>query len=179
MRNIRANLRTPFAELLPETISECADAGVALVFVPVIAGCKAWGAARWAHPGKALLQLTPPNATDDRSWLNFFHIAGHILLHSKKKLYLEPGGQRQEQEREATAFAREMLISRSVWKQVRQQQPWSAQVVKTWAEALNVPPGALLGSLEDEGIVRQRALNTLKKRVAGRVSAVGREETNS
>ena len=61
----------------------CADAGVAVVFVPSIPKTGVSGATRWLNKDKAIIQLSLRYKTDDHLWFTFFHEAGHILLHGK------------------------------------------------------------------------------------------------
>ena len=48
----------PPEQFQPQMEQLCANAGVALVFVPGIKGCQAYGAARWLSPDRALIQLS-------------------------------------------------------------------------------------------------------------------------
>lgn len=72
-----------------ELVRFCADAGVAVVFVPGLPGTGICCATRWLTPTKALVQLSLRDATDDQLWFTFFHEAGHVLLHGKRKLFLD------------------------------------------------------------------------------------------
>ena len=100
----------------------CAEAGVALVFVPELPGTSLYGATRWLKPSKALIQLSLRGKSDDHLWFTFFHEAGHILLHGKKEVYIEAQGNgyketdRISKEKEADLFAQDMLIPRDAFK---------------------------------------------------------------
>lgn len=72
-----------------ELVRLCAEAGVAVVFVPELPGTGICGATRWLMPTKALVQLSLHYKTDDQLWFTFFHEAGHILLHGKRQVFLD------------------------------------------------------------------------------------------
>lgn len=140
----------------------CAAAGVALVFVPEIAGSRAWGVTQWSSPEKAILQLSLRGKSDDHFWFTFFHGAAHILLHPKKEIYVEIEGQNDEHEAEADRFARDMLIPPAQWKKVCQSRPRSAAQVRDWAHRLGISPGILAGRLQHERLLPWTYLNGLK-----------------
>lgn len=101
-------------EFIPRVQQLCWDAGVVLVLVPAIPRAHTSGVARWLNPHKALIQLSLYGKTNDRFWFTFFHEAAHILLHSKKDIFLDEfdGGEKleSEQEKEADRWASEFLI---------------------------------------------------------------------
>ncbi|MDE2763061.1 MAG: XRE family transcriptional regulator [Gemmatimonadota bacterium] len=74
----------------------CQAAGVALVLIDPLPGAPVTGAARWITPRKALVQLAGRNPRGDRFWLGLFHAAGHLLLHSKRCVFVESDGLRRE-----------------------------------------------------------------------------------
>ena len=104
----RENLGT----YLPALQDACAKAGVAVVLVPALpspaskpgpsgkprpeavprlaAGGRIIGAVRWLGPEKALIQVNPAGfETEDDFWFTFLHQAGHLLLHGKRRGFLE------------------------------------------------------------------------------------------
>ena len=70
----------------------CQAAGVALVTVEPLPRAAIAGTARWLTPRKALIQVGGGDDGSDRPWFTFFHEAAHLLLHSKKDVYLDPEG---------------------------------------------------------------------------------------
>ena len=70
----------------------CQVAGVALVEVAPLPNAAIAGAARWLTPRKALIQLGRADREAHRFWLTFFHQAAHLLLHSKKVVFVDPEG---------------------------------------------------------------------------------------
>ncbi len=78
-------------EFVPALHERCAGGGVAVAIVPPLAGVRAYGATRWLHSTKALIQLSLRGKTDDHLWFTFFHEAGHVLKHGKRAVFMEDG----------------------------------------------------------------------------------------
>jgi len=168
LHSIRNELcNKPVPEAAVQMVQACAESGVALVFVPEIPGCRAWGVTQWISPERAILQLSLRGKTDDQFWFTFFHEAAHILHHPKKDIYVEMDNQQDEREQQANAFARDILIPPQDWKKVALARPRSASEVRTWAERLNVPPGVLVGRLQHERMLPWTHLNGLKVKLRG------------
>ena len=68
----------------------CQAVGVALVRVALPPGAAVIAAARWITPRKAVIQLAGLDPVGDRLWFSLFHAAAHLLLHSKKRVFVEP-----------------------------------------------------------------------------------------
>jgi addiction module HigA family antidote len=146
----------------------CAEAGVAVVFVPQIPGASVSGATRWLSPQKALIQLSLRYKTDDQLWFSFFHEAGHILLHGKRDVFLEEEDKSDNREREADRFAAETLISqaeldRFLGQQVSGRYP-SKQSIRRFAAELGIAPGIVVGRLQHDGHVPFTHYHDLKRR---------------
>jgi addiction module HigA family antidote len=112
----------------------CAGAGVALVLLPALPRSRVSGVSRWLAPNRALIQLSGRFKTDVQLWFTLFHEAGHLLLHSKKAIFLD-GETRGESkaEREANAFAADLLIPPDEWARIRSvgnQGKWSYKKVR-------------------------------------------------
>jgi addiction module HigA family antidote len=157
----------PFGQVAGQLRESCASAGVAVVYVPELKGCRASGVTRWLSSSKALIQLSDRHKTEDHLWFTFFHEAGHILLHRKKAVFLEAGGSQTGEEREADRFAQEILISSSEYAKLRQRAVagLSASAVQEFAEAAGVAPGIVVGRLQHDNLLRFDRLNGLKTRL--------------
>lgn len=68
----------------------CQLAGVALVRVVPVERAPVIAAARWITPRKAVIQLAEQEPDGERFWFTLFHAAAHLLLHSKKRVFVEP-----------------------------------------------------------------------------------------
>lgn len=166
LRTALAELRTmtnlPPAEFAPKLRHACMSAGVALVFVREITGARAFGCTRWLTPDKALVQLSCRYKSDDQFWFTFFHECAHLLLHGKRKLWIEDGDREDPQEVEADDFASECLIP-------RRHAPRLAKVrskadVVAFASEIGVSPGIVVGRLQHDGSWKPKDGNGLKRR---------------
>src|SRR5690606_17698008 len=86
---IRKQTREEPETFEPAMKNRCAESGVAVVFIPEVTGTRAYGAARWLTPEKAILQLSLRGKADDFLWFTFFHEAAHILKHGKRDVFIE------------------------------------------------------------------------------------------
>ena len=162
LQSIRSLCNNPVLEAARQMGRTCAESGVALVSVPEISGCRAWGVTQWVSPEKAILQLSLRGKTDDQFWFTFFHEAAHILFHPKKDIYVEMDNQQDEREQEANAFARDILVPPQDWKRVALARPRSASEIRNWAARLAIPAGVLVDRLQHERMLPWTHLNALK-----------------
>lgn len=160
---IRSMTREPPEVFEAEVVRLCAESGVAVVFVPEIPGTRASGAARWLSPTKALIQLSLRHKTDDHLWFSFFHEAGHILLHSKKETFITGEDQSGVTEEEANRFAASWLIPKRYESELFQLSTLDG--IRSFADALDIAPGIVVGRLQKEGILDWRQGNKLKRKL--------------
>ena len=147
----------------------CAQAGVAVIFVPEITGTRTCGATRWLTPTKAMIMLSLRYKTDDHLWFTFFHEAAHILLHGKREVFLEDDDEVSEdvraKEEEADRFASDFLIPPEAF---RRFHPRGAHIshedIIEFAQQLGIAPGIVVGRLQHDGIVPPHNFNQLKRR---------------
>ncbi len=167
VRTIRGLTRKPVVEALQQTATLCNEAGVALALVQPLPMTALSGAAWWLSPRKAVIQLTARHRSDDHLWFSFFHEAAHILLHSKKGVFVdEAHGNDDEQETEANEWASSILVSKSAWEQFVATSPRSVHIVRAFAEEQGIAPGIVVGMLQHKGLLPWTHLNGLKVRVA-------------
>lgn len=149
----------------PRMVELCAQAGVAVTFVPPLPKTHVSGATRWLGPSKALVQLSLRGKSDDLLWFTFFHEAGHILLHGKRDVFIEDGQQKSSKEAEADRFAADFLIPPTQWGQfIDQGRVPGRKDVIGFATELGIAPGIVVGRLQHEGILPRNFLNGLKVR---------------
>ncbi len=167
---IRQLTPLPIEEALPQAMQFCNEAGVALAVVQPLPRVALSGAAWWISPTKAVIQLTARHKTDDHLWFSFFHEAAHILLHSKKSVFVdEPNGNGNEQETEANEWARDLLVPGKDWEKFVSSSPRSARSVTKFAEQQGIAPGIVVGMLQHEGRLPWRNLNGLKVKLTWRL----------
>lgn len=151
------------AHFVPALQQRCAQAGVAVVFVPCLPKTGVSGATRWVSPDKAIIQLSLRYKTNDHLWFTFFHEAGHILLHGKKELFIEGvNGMDDEKEAQANAFARDRLIPPSAYNQFIQYSGKTLAEINTFANQINIAPGIIIGRLQHDGVLPRDRGNKLK-----------------
>jgi|HubBroStandDraft_5_1064220.scaffolds.fasta_scaffold01873_12 HTH-type transcriptional regulator/antitoxin HigA len=153
---------------LPVVIrSLCNAVGVAVAFVPEVSGTRLWGASRWLTSNCALIQLSLRYKTDDHFWFTFFHEAAHILLHSKRDIFLDEEGQQEaDQEAEADEFSRNWLIPEFQYKQFCRRGTFTCTAAARFAYEVGISPGIVIGRLQHENLASRKFCNDLKKDVS-------------
>jgi plasmid maintenance system antidote protein VapI/Zn-dependent peptidase ImmA (M78 family) len=144
----------------------CAACGVAVVIVPTPSGCRASGATKFIRPDRALMLLSFRYRSDDHFWFTFFHKAGHLLLHGNTAFFLEETRKDRtitDEEREANAFARDMLIPPALQPALRTLPTRKRDIVR-FAMEVGVSPGIVAGQLQHMGRVSYERLNGYKRR---------------
>ncbi|MDF5725250.1 MAG: HigA family addiction module antitoxin [Rhizonema sp. PD37] len=153
----------------PELVQLCAEAGVAVVFIPELPKTRVCGATRWLNPRKALIQLSLRHKTDDHLWFAFFHESGHIVLHGKRDVFLEGKGvaavENLEKEEEANKFAADILIPSIEFKRfLASGQQRTKVCIEQFAAEIRIAPGIVVGRLQHDGILPSSHCNDLKQR---------------
>lgn len=150
----------------PELVKTCARNGVAVVFVKEITGSRSCGATRWVSPTKAVVQLSLRYKSDDQFWFTVFHELGHVLLHSKQGVRVEPdrkGEMDDPSELEADRFAGDVLIPPQ--HAVRLGGLKTIDSVRRFAREIGIAPGVVVGRLHHEGKWPYRTGNGLKRKL--------------
>ncbi|WP_308568660.1 HigA family addiction module antitoxin [uncultured Haemophilus sp.] len=167
LSEIRTLTRTTDPKIfIPKLKEICSSVGVAIVFVPCFPNTGISGATRWLSSDKAVIQLSLRYKTNDHLWFTFFHEAAHILLHGKKRIYLEFDGPNNnvEEENEANEFAQKQLIPRSVWGRLITQDQFTENIIKSIAEEIGIAEGIIVGQLQHHKHLAFSTLNHLKVR---------------
>jgi len=161
VRALTAQLPENFQQ---ETVRLCADAGVAVVFVPQLPKVRVNGATRWLTPTKAMLQVSLRYKTDDQLWFSFFHEAGHILKHGKRDIFIEGVDDDCEKEEEAHRFAADFLLPPLTYRQFKPRgKHYSKAEIIELARQLGVSPGIVVGRLQYDGKLPHKNCNDLKR----------------
>ncbi len=101
--------------------------------------------------------------SDDHFWFTFFHEAGHLVLHSKKSLFLEGGNVSSTEEVEADEFSASILIPPEFLNKFDHLKV-ERHDIRNFAKAIGVSPGIVLGQLQYRGRARLNQLHMLKAR---------------
>ena len=153
------------AHFVPAMQQICAEAGVAVVFVPCLPKTGVSGATRWVNPDKAIIQLSLRYKTNDHLWFTFFHEAGHILLHGKKELFIEgTNGMDEEKENQANAFAEQELLPKKAFNAFSINKPFSKTAIRQFASEIGIAPGIVVGRLQHKSLLPRTHCNDLKVR---------------
>lgn len=153
------------AKIWPRALEELfAPCGVAVVLVKEIPRAGVSGVARWLSKDKALIQVSLKFKSDDQLWFSFFHEAGHILLHGKRKMFVEFGRHDDTaEEKEANDFARDLLIPPSQSADLARLK--TKRSIKAFAKEVGVSPGIVVGRLQFDRILPPSHCNDLKRKI--------------
>ena len=169
VKRIRGLTRGEVGESLRRARELCNRAGVVLALVQPLPKTSLSGAAWWLSSRKAVIQLSARHKSDDHLWFSFFHEAAHVLLHSKKSVFVdEVNGGGTDLEAEANEWASRTLVPRREWKRFIATSPRSRVAVETFAEQQGIAPGIVVGMLQHEGLLPWTHLNGLKVRLEWR-----------
>jgi len=161
-RKVLGDIRSLTAHGDPNDIAEfCATAGVVVVFVSEIKGCRISGATWWTSPSRAVIALTDRYKKDDRFWFSFFHEAAHILLHSKRETFVDEGTDDDVVEDEANAFAADFLIPPEYTQRLYRLA--TDTDVETFANEIGVAAGIVVGRLQHDEKWAWNRGNNLKR----------------
>ena len=150
---------------IPIMQQRCADAGVAVVYVPELPKSGANGAARWLGGEKALIQLSLRWRWADVFWFSFFHEACHVLRHNIRKVYVEGIDESDpREEEEANTFARDLLIPPDDWSPFLARADWSPAAIQNFAREIGIAPGIVVGRMHHERIIPYSRSTNLKKK---------------
>lgn len=163
-RRVLRDIRALTADGDPNSIVEmCATAGVVVVFVPEVKGCRISGAAWWATPTRAVIALSDRYKKDDYFWFTFFHEAAHLLLHSKKETFVDDGKDSDVIEDEANRWAADFLIPPERAAELRTLR--TDAHVAAFAKDIGIAPGIVVGRMQHDHIWDFRQGHGLKRSV--------------
>ena len=151
---------------IPIVKEQCADAGVALVLIPELPKTRVSGATRWLNARRAMIALSLRYKSNDQFWFTFFHEAGHLVLHEKKRVFIDYQTNGEDTlENEADDFARNLLIPPHLYKDFIEQGSFFKPDIIQFAETIGVAPGIVTGILQYDGHIKYEWHNDLKQRI--------------
>ena len=171
LRGIRSLTQMGTIQALTDAQNLCNQSGVVLSVVKPLPKTALSGAAWWLSPRKAVIQLSARHMTDDHLWFSLFHEAAHLLLHSKKDVFIDVANDKgtknriTEADAEADAWAADFLVPRTDWEQFVASAPFTESAVRLFAERQGIAPGVAVGRLQHEGHLAWNQLNGLKVRL--------------
>ncbi|WP_437512711.1 HigA family addiction module antitoxin [Sorangium sp. So ce1099] len=178
---LRRYTRERVQDVIEQAQKLCAAAGVALVWVPEFQNTGISGCARWLSDNKALIALTLRYKTDDQMWFTLFHELGHILLHSRKHIFVLDNAvdnisdrvvdpQMQQYEDEANRFSADTLIPPHALEKFIRKNDFGNEAIHNFAEEIGIGPGIVVGRLQHEGLLQPYQGNALKQTLQWNIS---------
>ena len=152
-----------------ELVQNLADCGVVLIFTHDLPSTQICGSARWLTVNKATIQLSLRGKYADIMCFTLFHELAHILVHSKKKYFVDFVNSKnspKEDEAEADKFAAEKLISSEALSSFIKTGPITELKIRAFAEKLEIHPGIIVGRLQHDRIINFNQLNHLRVKYA-------------
>lgn len=176
LAELRRLTRKRIDEIMNPVQELCAEAGVAVVWVPELKNTAISGCARWLSESRALVGLTLRYKTDDQMWFTLFHELGHILLHRHKRSFVIDNAaedlsdriidpEMQKYETEANRFAADTLIPPRALAEFIQRGTFTNESIHEFAETEEVGPGNVVGRLQHDGILAPHQGNALKQKI--------------
>lgn len=159
---IRTFTRMPAAEFFPRTVALLAEAGVALVVVPELKGCRISGATRWLTPTRAMIALSLRYKSNDQFWFTFFHEAAHVVLHGKKTFIDQKDNGDGEVETEADLFAANLLVPQAAYQRFVKAGAFYDADIRRFADAIGTHAGIVVGRLQHDAYLDYKFHNGLK-----------------
>jgi HTH-type transcriptional regulator/antitoxin HigA len=159
--------RGPLMQILNRVIRMCAGAGLIVLMTPEFKGTRISGATRWVG-GRPVVQLSIRHKSDDHFWFTFFHEAGHVLTSPRRREFIdaadvEAAADSDTDEEAANQFARDYLLTPEAYQAFVQEGSFTANAIRTFAQAQEVAPGIVVGRLQRDGKVPQSHFNDLKR----------------
>lgn len=168
LREIRELSLIPIELAITALVEKCAAAGVAFVLEKGLPKIRASGITRWLTPRKALIQQSLRYKSDDHFWFTFFHEAAHILLHSRKEIFIDmtkgPGSADPKHEAEANVWAADFLVPAAAMRGFVLTFAGGEDEVRQFSARQKIAPGIVVGQLQHNGVISYAALNGLKAR---------------
>jgi HTH-type transcriptional regulator/antitoxin HigA len=167
LRAIRELTTKAIHEFVPEIVRFCAEAGVAFTIVKPLPGTALSGISRWLSPRKALIQQSMRHMANDHFWFTFFHEAAHLLLHSRKTVFLDGkdyASADPKAEEEANAWATHFLIPQVALQKLIDDFDGSPAMVIEFARRQRIAPGIVVGQLQKRKIIHFSQMHELRER---------------
>lgn len=164
LRQVRLLTREDVSKSIDAAADLCSEAGVALALVEPLSKMHLSGAAWWPSLRRPIIALSARHMSDDHLWFSFFHEAAHLLLHSKKTVFVDgSNGDSDETETEANEWASNFLVPRKNWQEFVSTQRLNAASIRAFADEQGIAPGIVVGRLQHESRLPWKSpLNNLK-----------------
>lgn len=143
----------------PKLITNLADCGIALVFLPHLKGSFLQGAS-FMDGNKIVVGLTVRGRDADKFWFSLFHEFAHIVLGHVGQL----NGTSEADETAADQWASNTLIPSADFERFKRADNFSESSVLHFAKEQGIAPGIVVGRMQIEGMIKYSMLNNLKEK---------------
>ncbi|GAA5483852.1 type II TA system antitoxin MqsA family protein [Haloferula sargassicola] len=178
---LRELTQHPLEQVVADVRRILAQAGVALVFVPIFKESALRGSTRLLTPGKALIIHGLKYRSLSQFWIILFHEIAHLLLHIEKpgEVITDYEDQRKDpKERAADEWAYDRLVSRDRELEFVARHPKPAPwQLEQYAKSLKVHPAIAAEILNTRSDSEAIAYGFLKKR--GLFPHLSKEQTRA
>ncbi|RWJ31965.1 HigA family addiction module antitoxin [Mesorhizobium sp.] len=167
LKEIRGLTTESIEVFLPKVKRLCASAGVVFVLERSLSKVALSGVSRWLSPRRALIQQTARHLSNDHFWFTFFHECAHLLLHSRKSIFLDGKGLSNvaaELEAAADDWASEFLVPAQALTRFITRFSYDEDEVVEFAARQGVDPGIVVGQLQYRKVLSFSQMNHLKQR---------------
>lgn len=148
---------------IKEILREC---GVSLVFEPHLPNTYVNGVSYKITKDKAIIMISDRGKKDDILWFTLFHEIAHLVLHSKKEVFVDSGEEfKNSIEKEADDFSKNILISKVVYDKFVNDNIINEKTILEFSKDNNIIPGILVGRMQKEGIIGYNEFNNLITRI--------------
>ncbi len=163
LKHVRGLTLGPVATSWTKAVALFNEAGVALALVKPLPKVRLSGAAWWRAPGKPVVAQSARHKTGDHLWFSLFHEAAHILLHSRKSVFLDGAlDDVDDLEAEANRWASDMLVPRTAWTRFVRAGDYRRVAIESLAREQDIAPGIVVGRLQHEKLLPWNRLNDLR-----------------
>jgi len=143
----------------------CVESGVVVSYLAFSEEAPVNGAARWIN-GRPIIQITNGCKTYDHFWHTFFHLVAHILLHSRKEVFLEEckyfdTGKKHEDE--ANSWAGHELLPKPLIK--RFAYPVTDEKIRRLGRRFKIDPGIMVTTLQNLDLIPKSVENIFKRNI--------------
>ncbi|SCB55579.1 addiction module antidote protein, HigA family [Bradyrhizobium shewense] len=166
LKDLRGITLQPIDVFLPEIQKRCGEAGVVFILERALPKVALSGVSRWLSPRRALIQQTARHLSNDHFWFTFFHECAHLVLHSRKTIFLDGNGMSNvaaELEAEANDWASDFLIPSDALTRFITRFTYAENEVVEFAEKQGIAPGIVVGQLQHRKVLHFSQMNHLKQ----------------
>ena len=128
---------------------------------------RVYGATKWINENKVVIGITNRGKYADIFWFSLLHELRHVFQRKLTKTLIEfkiNNNSNEDDENEADQFAKDLLIPPEYYKPFINENIFSEQNIRDFANSINIHPGIVVGRLQKEELLPYNHLNKLKSK---------------